>query len=96
MRVFVTGRAGSIGSHACKALALAGHESIVLDGLRTGHRGVVNWCPRESADIRDREAVSAVMKKHRPNTVMHFAALANVGKSMAQQSPYSCADKGMG
>ena len=33
MRVLVTGGAGYIGSHTCKALAKAGHEPLALDNL---------------------------------------------------------------
>ena len=43
--VLVTGGAGSIGSHVCKALARAGHVPLVADDLSTGHREAVRWGP---------------------------------------------------
>ena len=39
--VLVTGGAGYIGSHACRALAAAGYRPIVYDNLSTGHRSFV-------------------------------------------------------
>ena len=43
MKILVTGGAGYIGSHTCKALALAGHEVRVYDNLSTGFRALVKW-----------------------------------------------------
>ena len=88
MRVLVTGGAGFIGSHACKALAAAGHEVVVYDNLSTGHASAVRWGPLERGDIRDGEQVRAVLERHRPDLVMHFAALAYVGESMADPAAY--------
>ena len=36
--VLVTGGAGYIGSHCCRALAAAGYHPVVYDNLSTGHR----------------------------------------------------------
>src|SRR5487761_1711963 len=36
--ILVTGGAGYIGSHACKALARAGYEPVSYDSLMRGHR----------------------------------------------------------
>lgn len=44
-KVLVTGGAGYIGSHTCKALARLGHEVVVYDNLSTGHREFVKWGP---------------------------------------------------
>lgn len=88
MRVLVTGGAGYIGSHACKALANAGHTPIVYDNLSTGHRRSVKWGPLEVGDIRDAARLDRVLAVHRPQAVMHFAALAYVGESMRQPGKY--------
>jgi len=88
MKILVTGGAGYIGSHACKALARAGHEPVVYDSLSTGHREFVKWGPLELGDVRDEERLTAVARKHSPDLVMHFAALAYVGESMADPSTY--------
>jgi len=88
MRVLVTGGAGFIGSHACKALAMAGHEPIVFDNLSTGHADAVKWGPLVVGDIRDAEALDSALSAHRPDLVMHFAALAYVGESVADPAHY--------
>ena len=84
MRVLVTGGAGYIGSHAAKALAGAGHEPVVLDSLRTGHRWAVKWGPFVHGDIRDTQLVAETLRTHRIDTVMHFAALADVPTAVAR------------
>ncbi|MEO0999302.1 MAG: UDP-glucose 4-epimerase GalE [Pseudomonadota bacterium] len=87
-RILVTGGAGYIGSHACKALARAGHEPITLDNLSTGWREAVRYGPLEEASLLDRAAVDAVLARRRPEAVMHFAALSNVGESMQRPDLY--------
>src|SRR5690606_19950172 len=55
--VLVTGGAGYVGSHACKALAAAGHEPVVFDNLSTGWRAAVRWGPLVEGDLLDRAAL---------------------------------------
>ncbi|NIZ12732.1 UDP-glucose 4-epimerase GalE [Phaeobacter sp. HF9A] len=86
--VLVTGGAGFIGSHACKALAAAGYLPVTLDNLTTGHRDAVKWGPLETADIRNRAAVAAILKRHQVEMVMHFAAAAYVGESVQKPGFY--------
>ena len=88
MKVLVTGGAGFIGSHACKALKAAGHEPVVLDNLRTGHKWAVRFGPFEYGDILDTAKVAEVLKAHRIEAVMHFAALAYVGESISHPDIY--------
>lgn len=88
MRVLVTGGAGYIGSHTCKALARAGHTPIVYDNLRTGHAWAVKWGPFEHGDINDLAGLSDAMRRHRPDAVINFAALAYVGESVARPDFY--------
>lgn len=88
MRVLVTGGAGYIGSHACKALAAAGHEPIVFDNLSTGHDWAVKWGPLIRGDVNDADALNAAMAGHAPDAVMHFAALSVVGDSVDQPDLY--------
>jgi len=87
-RVLVTGGAGYIGSHACKALALAGHEPITYDNLVYGHEWAVQWGPLEKGDIGDRQRLDQVMRQYRPDAVMHFAAFAYVGESVEDPGKY--------
>lgn len=81
-KVLVTGGAGYIGSHACKAISQAGYQPIVYDSLVTGHRWAVKWGPLEVGDIADRFRLDEVIEKHQPSAVMHFAAFAYVGESV--------------
>ncbi|MBD24966.1 MAG: UDP-glucose 4-epimerase GalE [Candidatus Marinimicrobia bacterium] len=86
--VLVTGGAGYIGSHACKALANAGYEPVVYDNLYRGHREFVKWGPFEKGDIVNRKRLDAVIAHHKPSAVMHFAALAIVSESVETPLPY--------
>jgi len=88
MRVLVTGGAGYIGSHTCKALSEAGHEPIAYDNLSSGHDWAVRWGPLEVGDILDPARLAEVFARHRPEAVMHFAALAYVGVSVRDPSSY--------
>ena len=78
--ILVTGGAGYIGSHTCKALAAAGYAPVVLDDLSTGHRRAVKWGPLITADIADRAQVSKTLKAFGIKAVIHFAAHACVGE----------------
>lgn len=86
--VLVTGGAGYIGSHACKALASAGYTPVTYDNLSIGNRRAVRWGPLEIGDIRDGARLAEVLCAHRPVGVMHFAALALVGESMTEPGLY--------
>jgi UDP-arabinose 4-epimerase len=86
--VLVTGGAGYIGSHTCKALAAAGVTPVVYDNLSRGFEWAVKWGPFERGDILDQPKLEAVIRRHRPVAVMHFAALAYVGESVAYPATY--------
>ncbi len=86
--VLVTGGAGYIGSHTCKALATAGYRPIVVDDLTTGHKWAVRWGPLAISDIADRARVANVLQQFDIDAVIHFAAHAYVGESMRQPQKY--------
>ncbi len=86
--VLVTGGAGYVGSHCCKALAYAGFRPIVYDNLSTGHDWAVKWGPLELGDVLDRARLDEVIAKHKPVAALHFAALSQVGESMTQPARY--------
>jgi UDP-glucose 4-epimerase len=86
--VLVTGGAGYIGSHACKALAAAGYVPVTFDNLATGWVEAVKYGPFEQGDLLDRAALDAVFAKWQPIAVMHFAALSQVGEAVAQPGHY--------
>ena len=87
-KILVTGGAGYIGSHACKALAAAGYIPVTYDNLCTGWRDAVKFGPLVQADLMDRAALDAAFAEHRPVAVLHFAALSQVGEAMAQPGKY--------
>jgi len=86
--VIVTGGAGYIGSHTCKALAAAGYNPVTYDNLSLGNRWAVRWGPLEIGDIRDRARLAEVFRHYRPVGVLHFAALALVGESVLAPARY--------
>lgn len=88
MRVLVAGGAGYIGSHTCKALAQAGHLPIVYDNLATGHAWAVKWGPFEQGDLNDPAMLGSAMRRHRPDAVINFAGLINVGESVQEPTLY--------
>ena len=86
--VLVTGGAGYIGSHTCKALARAGFTPVVLDNLSRGFEWAVKWGPLERGDISDAALVDAVVARHQPVAAIHFAAFAYVGESVSDPRTY--------
>ncbi len=86
--VLVTGGAGYIGSHACKVLARAGYRPVVFDNLSRGHREAVGWGPLVEGDLVERGKLAAALERYRVSVVMHFAAYAYVGKSVAEPALY--------
>jgi UDP-arabinose 4-epimerase len=88
VRVLVTGGAGYIGSHACKALSRAGHEPVVFDNLSTGHAWAVKWGPLVNGDLCDMREIRRAVRDHRVEAVIHFAASAYVGESMQNPRKY--------
>jgi len=86
--ILVTGGAGYIGSHACKALRAAGFIPVTFDNLATGWRDAVKFGPFVEGDLLDRAAVDAVFAQYSPVAVMHFAALSQVGESMQKPGMY--------
>jgi len=86
--ILVTGGAGYIGSHACKALFEAGYQPVACDNLVYGHPWAVRWGPLEQGDIADRPWLDNLIERHRPLAVMHFAAFAYVGESVQDPGRY--------
>jgi len=96
MNILVTGAAGYIGSHACKRLLKDGHSVVALDNLLRGHRAPMDLLAARAGgrltfldrDVNDTPALEEVLKRHRVESVMHFAALAAVGESVQQPLLY--------
>ncbi|MFG1403454.1 UDP-glucose 4-epimerase GalE [Xanthobacter sediminis] len=86
--VLVTGGAGYIGAHACKALRRAGFIPVAFDNLSTGWAQAVRFGPLVRGDLLNREELAAAFAAWRPVAVMHFAALSLVGVSMRDPGTY--------
>ena len=86
--IFVTGGAGYVGSHCCKAFAEAGWTVVTYDNLSKGWREMVRWGPLVVGDILDRPALEAAIAQATPDVVAHFAALSSVGESVADPAIY--------
>jgi UDP-arabinose 4-epimerase len=84
----VTGGAGYIGSHACKALAGAGYVPVAYDSLVYGHREAVKWGPFVEGDLADKPHLLETLRRYEARAVMHFAAFAYVGESMTKPQLY--------
>lgn len=85
--VLVTGGAGYIGSHGCRALLAAGYRPVVFDNFSTGHRSFVAGS-LVTGDLLDRAALDRVFAEHEIAAVMHFAASSLVGESVADPQKY--------
>ena len=86
MRVLVVGGAGYIGSHVAHALRRRNHEVVIYDNLSTGHAALAQGFELIVGDISDSAEVSSALR--RVDAVMHFAACAYVGESVANPRKY--------
>jgi UDP-arabinose 4-epimerase len=86
--ILVTGGAGYIGSHTCKALHKAGFTPVTFDNLVYGHREAVKWGPFVEGDLSDKVLLEKVLTDYGVEAVIHFAAFAYVGESMEQPQKY--------
>ena len=96
MAVMVTGGAGYIGSHAVKRLLEEGFDVLAVDNLYRGHAEAIAALQTiaegrlafSQTDVGDRDALIGLMREHKIDTVMHFAALAYVGESVEEPLRY--------
>lgn len=83
MKILVTGGAGYIGSITVERLIKAGEEVVVFDNLYQSHEDAVHPdAVFVKGDLADKAAIDAVMAKHKPDGIMHFASYTLVGESV--------------
>jgi UDP-glucose 4-epimerase len=83
VKILVTGGAGFVGSHVVDRCVEAGHVVAVVDDLSSGQRQQVNAAARlHVVDIRT-PALDDVFRGEAPEAVVHLAAQASVGRSVA-------------
>ncbi len=86
--VLVTGGAGFIGSHVCKALAGAGFRPVVYDNMSNGHMWAVQWGLMEAGDLAAADCLDACIRRHRPESVIHLAGVIAAGESVVDPEKY--------
>lgn len=86
--ILVTGGAGYIGSHICKALAEAGVVPVCYDNLEKGNEWAVRWGPLEFGDIGDSDRLHDVFRLYQPRAVIHLAGYIEVGESIREPERY--------
>ena len=87
-KLLVTGGAGYVGSHCCRAFAEAGWQVTVFDNLSTGWRDLVKWGPLFVGDLQNPAELDAAFAEVRPDAVAHFAGSALVAESVREPSIY--------
>lgn len=88
MKILVIGGAGYVGSHTVRKLFEAGHQVWVYDNLSRGHAASVPEECLVEGELSDRGRLIDVMTGKGIEAVMHFAAFALVGESMADPAIY--------
>ena len=90
--ILVIGGAGYIGSHTVKQLLKQNYNVIVLDNLSKGYKASLDAIdpniPLIVGDLGDEKLLSEIFTKHNITTVMHFAALIEVGASVFNPDVY--------
>ncbi|HKP88271.1 MAG TPA: UDP-glucose 4-epimerase GalE [Blastocatellia bacterium] len=89
MNILVTGGAGYIGSVVSERLLAFGHNPIIYDNLSEGHASAASeGVALVVADLNDDRALRREMREREVEAVIHLAASALVGESMADPSKY--------
>ena len=88
MNILVTGGAGYIGSHVCKALSTAGYIPITFDNFSRGHKWAIKWGPLVEGDLLNSELIDKVLKQYQPIAIIHLAGLAYVQESIHHPEKY--------
>jgi UDP-glucose 4-epimerase len=89
VRVLVTGGAGYIGSVVAEELVARGHAVVVYDNLARGHRDAVpDPAPLVIGDVLDGTTLTAELREHRIEGVVHLAGLSLVAESVSDPARY--------
>jgi UDP-arabinose 4-epimerase len=86
--ILVTGGAGFVGAHTCKALAQAGYRPVAFDNLSRGHESFVRWGPLVKGDLRNTALIRDVCQMYGVVATIHLAAFCYVDESMREPETY--------
>lgn len=86
--VLVTGGAGFIGSHMCKALSKLGHHVDIIDNLSTGFKSSLKYGKWHDVDLLDRSKVITVLGDKKYDCIFHFASFIEVAESVNDPNKY--------
>ncbi len=86
--ILVTGGAGYIGSHTVKLLLENGYDVVTYDSMELGHPGAVVGGAVVRGDLMDGQRVGETFEEFPIRAVIHFAAYASVGDSVANPAKY--------
>jgi UDP-glucose 4-epimerase len=89
LKILITGGAGYIGSHFVKLLIEKKFEPIIIDNLSRGHKeSIPSYIQFEEVDLTDKPGINSIIKKHKPDSIVHFASFAYVGESVENPALY--------
>jgi UDP-arabinose 4-epimerase len=88
VNILITGGAGYIGSHTAETIEQSGHTAIIYDNLSAGHRWAAGSKTLIEADLADKVSTQRAIEQYRIEAVIHFAAHAYVGESVADPRRY--------
>jgi len=95
-KVLLTGGAGFIGSHTALVLCELGADVVVLDNFSNSSAESIKRVEKitgcsiacEEIDCRDQSAIEDLLRRHKPESVIHFAGLKAVGESVEKPQLY--------
>jgi UDP-glucose 4-epimerase len=90
MKILLTGGAGYVGSACLRWLLRHGHDPVAYDNLEEGNVSAVTDASNRLivGDIIETNSLARVLREHRIEAVMHFAALASVPDSIVDPEAY--------
>ncbi|MDR1905490.1 MAG: UDP-glucose 4-epimerase GalE, partial [Clostridiales bacterium] len=91
MKILVTGGTGYIGSHTVVKLIENGYNVVIVDNLSNSKKDVVDKILEITkvkpvfykTDLLDKDALTRIFDKEKPDAIIHFAGLKAVGESVA-------------
>ncbi|MBR0410995.1 MAG: UDP-glucose 4-epimerase GalE [Eubacterium sp.] len=96
MKILVTGGAGYIGSHTCVELLNSNYDVVVVDNLYNSCREALKRVEKITGkdltfyegDLLDKDFLTDVFAREKPEAVIHFAGYKAVGESVEKPLEY--------